>query len=104
MTNKEKLTKIIEKEGKEGFYLLDIIKPYHIEHWGCIDFFLKDNNIGILTTYKPFLKSFFGKEKQKDLELKVYYGEYEWQYHAQKLVLEDNKIDYLYKFINEEKN
>lgn len=46
---------------------------------------------------KQFLKAYFGEEKQKDLELKVYYGEYEWQYQAYKLVLADDRIDYLYK-------
>lgn len=120
MSNEEKLKKIIEK-AKDGGYDKIFVDT---ESWVIEkDFVVSSDlvfrhyvnrdekiNYEAIIFSKPFLKAFFGEERVCELcGKKTKNNCYcngspaavikEWQYQAQKLVLEDNKIDYLYKFI-----
>ena len=100
--NKEKiLKKAIEKAEKNGY-------PKELSKW------LKSNsNLTDLMIYSQFIfdhdfaKEFWGEDKQCNVkeyfegEDKVSYELYEWQYHLQQMVLEENPILYLEQFLED---
>lgn len=90
MTNEEALTKALKKAG----YPDDFLNPL-----------FKNNNIycrGIIFSH-DFAKAFWGN---KNIEWCPIHEEMilvpAWQYHLRQMVLEENPIDYLAKFLSGE--
>jgi len=98
MTNEQKLKKIIEK-AIEGGYLKGKEVNSEIYAWNI----LMNGVLNTIIFDKDFAKAFW-----KDCGKMINYCEGSgcqtkmptWKWHLRELVLEDNKIDYLYKFIN----
>lgn len=113
MTNAEILKKAIEK-AVEGGYVL----PYGISHYGVMeweyDINEKANNNYIVIFSHDFAKAFFGegyyrygdtglvKTSEHSHDRTVLMStEKEWEYHLQQMVLEEDPLKYLEKFLGE---
>jgi len=95
MSDLEKLNLIIIHASKKGFDFCkwkyentDLSLMGMLE--GNVKQLLKSSYWKLLLLDKEFAKCFFGEESSTD---------FCWQYHLQELVLEDDLIDYYFKFL-----
>ena len=118
LTNKQVLEKAVKKAVKDGFNPIDDMGEVDkIKVWpDCfmIGFYTKHGDGGQYWLYRllydieiGFAKYFFGEENTniKVLEMEFHNGEKvkvflrKWEYHLQRMVLYENPIDYLRKFV-----
>jgi hypothetical protein len=96
MNKEETLEKAIDKAVSYGFkdgYLKAWVREKE-ESWGTI--FNTEGLYSLIFSHE-FAKAFWGEEKHKP-ETDVYLVQ-PWQYHLQQMVLEEDPIKYLEKFI-----
>ena len=91
MTNEEILKKAIEKATKNGYEYPFTALPL-----------VKENHHAIVFSH-DFAKAFWGEETQYKCHCKEITDMPIWKYRLQQMVLEENPIKYLEKFIKENK-
>jgi len=96
MTNQQILKKAIEKASKEGWDICCFNPNYHKdinEKWWYQNIFCHYREI--IFSY-DFAKAFFGEE------IRTYKGstnQFRWQYNLQQMVLQENPLEYIKKFL-----
>lgn len=113
MTQQEQVQAIIEKAVKNGFKHPNLVPAILNEDKMTIEPVtgMKMSTIidwlgGVesLIFDKQFLQAFFPSPGREDKNyMDNIWPQELWEYHAQKLVLSDNRIDYLYQFIEQAK-
>jgi len=105
MTNEQILKKAIEKAVKGGYFISDDKIPGYLITVNC-------NHYYRLIFSHDFAKAFWGTDcvSRKEILLakqpilKYFYSNrdkiYEWEYHLQQMVLEEDKLKYIEKFLD----
>lgn len=96
MTDQQKLQMVMDKANKNGYHKGSItVGPTGIWLSYSIDASTIRFSVNDIIFSRDFLKAYYGEEKIDD-------GEYlvpRWESEGQDLVLEDDRIDYLYQSI-----
>ena len=116
MTDRSVLEKVINKALKNGmspsvvdngtFYQVYAMVKTRTGNTQMANGFSPEDCYGLIFSHE-FAKGFWGEEEIKippppKGERRAYVVACDWKYHLQKMVLEENPVDYLRKFIEED--
>lgn len=118
MSHEEILKQAIEKAVKNGFrlpYIVEVqlemrnieklVRYHQIDPQNCMDDTWSVMSLNGIIFSHEFARAFWGEEKVKTAFIKFPTGELDfyykpiWQYHLQQMVIEDDPISYLEKFL-----
>jgi hypothetical protein len=102
MTDAEVLKKAIEKAGEKA----DIVRLFNDELFNTDGNGLRMDLVRGYLFDHSFAKAFWGEDMVTDMENPTYKGGEPlieaWKWHLKQMVLEENPLDYIHKFIEEE--